>query len=243
MLESNKKAARGQEGGSHTGDDTFKTTIGNENFDFRSFTFDDRKVTGAQIAEAVRANPVTDFVVLEWLPTGELESVRSNETVELNDGSRFFVIKGDGTDRFFVDGLSLEWPMETIKGKFIKRLVGKDEADVELLLEREDQPDKIIENEDDVRIGKDGVEELKTRPVKGVTLIVNGTPHKWTEKKISYAEVVKLEFPDYPQDPPMTYSVKYRKGPGNHPEGELVKGQSTPVKDRMEFKVSPTGQS
>jgi hypothetical protein len=242
MLESLEKGQNGLKGGSRKGDDTFETTVGDENFDFRTVTFNDLKVTGSQVAAAVGANPITQFVVLHWLPNGELDGVLPNESVELKDGSRFFVIKGDGTDRFFVDGLSLQWPKETIKGKFIKRLVGKGEEGVELLLERENQPDKIIENDEDVRIGRNGVEELKTR-VKGVTLIVNGTPHKWTEKKISYTEVVQLEFLDYPQDPPTTYSVKYRKGPGNKPEGELTKGQSTPVKDRMEFKVSPTGQS
>lgn len=78
---------------------------------------------------------------------------------------------------------------------------------------------------------------------KEVTIYVNTTPHKWPKDEISYEQVVKLEVPDYPQNPPITYSVKYKKGPGNKPEGTLSKGISVKVKDGMEFTVSETGQS
>lgn len=78
---------------------------------------------------------------------------------------------------------------------------------------------------------------------KQVTIIVDATPHEWPKDLISYAEVVTLEFPDYPQHPEITYSVKYRKGHGNPPEGILVVGGTVKVKEGMIFNVSPTGQS
>jgi hypothetical protein len=221
-------------------DGRFDAHISNENFNFSAHQFNDRKVTGGQIAEAARANPATEYVIHHWLPTNELETIRANEPVDLKDGARFFVIKGDGTERFFVNGLSMEWPLEKIKGKYIKRLAGHDEAEVELVLEREEQ-DKVIEDDEDVRIGKDGVEELKTRPVKGVTIKVNGEPHKWTKKDISFDEVLTLA--GLPLDPTITYSVKYTNGPGKEPDGILAKGTSVRVKDDMRFKAHKTGQS
>jgi hypothetical protein len=136
------------------------------------------------------------------------------------------------------------WPLKTITGQNIKRLVGKDDDDIELLLEREDQPDKVIGDTDQVRLSGDGVEKFKTRPAKvTVTIIVEGTPHEWHKKKISYVEVVTLEVPDYAQHPDITYSVKFTNGPPNRPEGTLVKGESVRVKDQMVFNVSETGQS
>ena len=80
-------------------------------------------------------------------------------------------------------------------------------------------------------------------PGHSFTIIVEGTPHKWTRDTISYDQVVTLEVPDYAQHPDITYSVKYTNGPGNRPEGTLAKGESTKVKDRMIFSVSETGQS
>lgn len=78
---------------------------------------------------------------------------------------------------------------------------------------------------------------------KMVTIIVEGVPHEWKKEEISYAEVVTLEVPSYPQHPEITYSVKYKKGHGNKPEGILAPGASVKVKERMEFSVSETGQS
>lgn len=78
---------------------------------------------------------------------------------------------------------------------------------------------------------------------KDVTIIVNGTPHEWPKGEITYAEVVTLEVPDYAQHPEITYSVKYKNGHGNKPEGILSPGGSVKVKERMIFSVSETGQS
>jgi hypothetical protein len=78
---------------------------------------------------------------------------------------------------------------------------------------------------------------------KTVTIVVNGTPHSWPKDEITYAEVVTLEVPNYAQHPEITYSVKYKNGHGNKPEGVLAPGQSVKVKDRMIFNVSETGQS
>ncbi len=78
---------------------------------------------------------------------------------------------------------------------------------------------------------------------KMVTIIVEGTPHEWPKGEITYAEVVTLEVPDYPQHPEINYSVKYKRGHGDKPEGTLSPGGSVKVKERMEFSVSETGQS
>ncbi len=230
--------------GSHPDQNRFTARIADETFVFRDFPFDEREVTGGQLAEKMRAHPVTDFIVLQQLETLELETLRPNEPADLAKSVRFFVIRGDAVYSFLVDGLSMVWPRKVIDGRSIKRLVDKEDGAFELLLEREDEPDLIIGDEDEVHLSDDGVEKFQTRPVKPkVTIIVEGTPHVWTKKTISYDEVVTLEVPDYPQHPEITYSVKYKNGVGERPEGVLVKGASVKVKNGMIFSVSPTGQS
>ncbi len=78
---------------------------------------------------------------------------------------------------------------------------------------------------------------------KTVTIIIEGTPHEWPKGEITYAEVVTLEDPTYPQHPEITYTVKYKNGHGNKPEGILPPGASVKVKEGMIFSVSATGQS
>lgn len=78
---------------------------------------------------------------------------------------------------------------------------------------------------------------------KLVTIIVEGTAHDWPKDKITFAEVVTLEVPDYATHPEIIYSVTYMRGHGDKPEGVLVPGGSVKVKDQMVFNVSETGQS
>lgn len=78
---------------------------------------------------------------------------------------------------------------------------------------------------------------------KLVTIVVNGTDYEWPRDEISYAEVVTLDVPDYPQHPEITYAVKYIRGSGSKPEGILAPGEKVKVKNEMSFSVSPTGQS
>jgi hypothetical protein len=79
---------------------------------------------------------------------------------------------------------------------------------------------------------------------KSVTIYVEGTPHEWPkDEKITYEQVVVWAFPDYSPTDGKTYTVKYKKGDHEKPEGQLVKGASVKVKDGMIFSVSRTGQS
>ena len=116
-----------------------------------------------------------------------------------------------------------------------------------LVLYREvtgDHEDKIIADGPEPVHLKEDEHFHSGPPVKReITIIVNGTPHEWPKRHITYAEVVTLDVPDYPQHPEITYSVKYKNGPNHKPEGTLSPGGEVKVKDGEVFSVSPTGQS
>ena len=78
---------------------------------------------------------------------------------------------------------------------------------------------------------------------KAVTIVVNGTPFVEEKDQITYLEVVKHAFADAPQHPERTYSVTYKRGHGEKPEGILSPGGFVIVKNQMIFNVKHTGQS
>jgi hypothetical protein len=78
---------------------------------------------------------------------------------------------------------------------------------------------------------------------KQVSIKVNSRDYDIDKGDVSYATIVTLAFPDYPQHQERTYSVIYKKGHSNKPEGILPPNSSVRVKDKMMFTVKHTGQS
>ena len=74
-------------------------------------------------------------------------------------------------------------------------------------------------------------------------IIVNAEEKVWNEKEISFEQVAVLAFGSYVDNPDITYSITYKRGMGNKPEGSLTKGQSVHVKDKMIFNATKTNRS
>ncbi len=122
--------------------------------------------------------------------------------------------------------------------------LGKVEAGMRLYREvLGDREDPGIENGPEVVQLKED-EHFHSGKPRGVTIIVEGTRHPWDKPVISYVEVVTLFDQTYPQHPETTYSVKYRNGPSQNPEGIMSSGSKpVKVKEGMIFNVSRTGES
>ena len=59
---------------------------------------------------------------------------------------------------------------------------------------------------------------------KEFTIIVNGREKIVTKKVLSFEEIVALAFDN--SDPNIIFTITYKKGVGNKPEGSLVAGQT-----------------
>ena len=57
------------------------------------------------------------------------------------------------------------------------------------------------------------------------------------------AEVIELAFDDPPSGPQVMFSVTYRRGRGDKPEGTLVDGGQVRAKNQMVFNVTATDKS
>jgi len=144
--------------------------------------------------------------------------------------------------RIHIDERPYQSPNPTT-GDALYRL-GKIKAGLKLYREvKGDHEDPAIEDGPDV-IHLKVDEHFHSGEPKGVTIIVEGTPHEWEKPLISYVEVVTLFDPTYPQHLDTIYSVKYSHGPNSNREGILAPGGGpVKVKEGMRFSVSRTGQS
>jgi len=78
---------------------------------------------------------------------------------------------------------------------------------------------------------------------KQFTIIVNGREKVVTSRELSFAEVIALAFENPATGPNIFYTVTFRRGEGNKPEGSLTEGETVKVKDGMIFNVSVTDKS
>jgi hypothetical protein len=76
------------------------------------------------------------------------------------------------------------------------------------------------------------------------TVIVNGQEKAVTDKDLSFEQLVSLA---YDGNPPTgdnwEFTIAYRRGHSNKPEGSLVAGQTVKVKEGMIFDVYGTDKS
>lgn len=78
---------------------------------------------------------------------------------------------------------------------------------------------------------------------KEVAIIVNGKQREVAKKDLSFADVVTLAFDTPPTGENILFTITYRRGHGDKPEGTLIEGQSIKVKDGMIFNVTATDKS
>jgi len=152
--------------------------VADENLTFRQVLIDDATPTGAQISHAAGFTFAQQAVVLHFLPDGDLEDIRPNQSVDLAVGRQFIVVE---TDRLFfltINGERFEWPSRMISGAVVRKL-GKVLPGDELRLTRVDEPDRVIAPRDLVDLGKGGIEAFVSRKpswklnVQGVVLTLH----------------------------------------------------------------------
>ena len=78
---------------------------------------------------------------------------------------------------------------------------------------------------------------------KKVTIIVNGREKTVVGKTLTFDQLVQLAFENPPTGQFICFTITYRRGHGNKPEGILTEGESVRVKEGMIFNVTATDKS
>lgn len=157
----------------------FSIEIAGTDLVFRPVALSDTTPTGAQIASVAGFNPGQQAAVLMLLPNGELEDLRPDDVVDLNQRTgRFVVVESERAYRLTIDGKRFDWPSRMISSAVIRQL-GQVHGDKAIYFERHDQADKLIADTEVIDLSASGVEAFYSRAatwvlnIQGVRLQVN----------------------------------------------------------------------
>jgi len=88
-----------------------------------------------------------------------------------------------------------------------------------------------------------GTNEAQEHHSKRFKIVVNARSKEVTDDEQSFEQIVALAFNPVPTGPNIVFTVTFRKGPRENPEGTLTPRQAVEIKDGMVFDVTATDKS
>jgi Prokaryotic E2 family E/Multiubiquitin len=155
------------------GDKHATIEIAGIDLNFQGFDPETRTPTGGKLAKLAGFNSDQRPYVFQWRNDGDLEELRDQEEADLRSGTRFIVAVADGTNRIAIEGESFDWPADEISGAVVRKL-GRIPSERGLYLERTDEPDRLLGDDDVVKIRKDGIEQFRSGKPQTWELNVQG---------------------------------------------------------------------
>lgn len=203
----------------------------------------DPVLSGRQIRTAADLHPASDYLLIQLVGRGS-RSIGLDEDVDLRDGKavEFRAFEGDRTYNFTIDELGQEWGASTISESDLRRLAGIT-PEHELLLDSD--RDAPIADGQLIALDSAGTERIvsRKRGPKTVTIIVNAREKIVTKGELSFDDIIRLAFDNPPSGPQVAFTVTYRKGPADKPEGSLIQGATVQVREGMVFNARFTDKS
>lgn len=194
---------------------------------------------GSQLREAAGLVPASDFILIQIVGgTGRSIGLEDEVKFERGEVAVFLSFRGDRIFTFTVDERGWEWGSATIAAADIYRYAGIDDEQ-ELVLDS--AGDVVIPADGEVELSKSGVERIRSREAKTVTIKVNGRPRTVPKRKHSYREIAAIAYPN-PDFDNFKYTITYLNGIGGA-EGDLVEGEKIGVKNGMVFNVRRSDKS
>ena len=143
---------------------SYEILVGDADLNFRQFVLDDPIPTGRQVIEATGMRKAEERLVFQVLKNGELEELRLEETVDLREAGveRFLIFTSAESFRIDLDGKRLEWGQAIVSGRVLKRLAGVDPAKYSVWQEIRGAEDRLIADNDLVRLDHAGLERFFT---------------------------------------------------------------------------------
>jgi hypothetical protein len=206
----------------------------------KSFVWPHQYITGAQIKQLAGLPPAEDLFLSIANPWSD-EPVGDEKEIDL---------ALPGTEQFFlhrklpysINGVSFSSNKQYIKGSFIRRQGNITAAEDIFLKVEAGWEDELVEDNEWIDLARPGKEHFVSKKIS-FCIIVNLKEKDWLERKISYAQVVKLAYPEYNGTAVNSYTVKFSDGPKQNPKGSMSLGDSVYVKNKMVFDVTATNKS
>ncbi|WP_420148594.1 multiubiquitin domain-containing protein [Spirosoma sp.] len=142
-----------------------------------------------------------------------------------------------------INGVDHIWFKQYISLEEIKELGQIDDEDEVYLKIAPPFEDELIRPGVIVNLARPSKEHFFSKEKAEYTLIVNATPKRWTQKTISYEQVIVLAFGQNNNNGQMEYTVAYSKGPKQNHKGSMDVGSVVKVKNEMQFNATATDKS
>ena len=170
----------------------FKIEVGNSRLVFQPVTLEDPVPTGQQIIKAAGFRPVEEFLAFTVTPDRCLTELGLEKTVDIlkNVETRFLIFRNDRSWRVLIDGRRIPWGESAIAGRVLKWLASVNPETHGVWLERRDEPDKLIGDDEMVSLGDSGVERFRTDPLQ--CLLIEDKTHYWPKDTITTEEIATL---------------------------------------------------
>ena len=222
----------------------YRLLIGDENLSFKKEVFEDPILTGRQIIERFGGVPVEEYAAVALQKNGDFEDISLDEPFDLRGRGieKVLVFRTDRSFKFKIDDRDLEWPRACISGFILKKIADLP-ANFTLWLDVRGGQDRQILDTDLINLDEPGVERFVSVPPEQICIIINTRKKLVDQSTISFAELVKLAFPNSPPNENTAYTVSFYKGPGACPEGTLIEGETVELTKGMVFNVSETDKS
>ena len=161
---------------------------------FRTLFFEAGSPIGREVLAAGEIGPVEEVVLLQWLPNGDFEEIRSDERIQVTDGERPYLIysQSDRLYRLSVNGQSVLWPEAAISEAQLRQIGRIAEGD-KLVLRHKDGADRTLKAGEAIELAAAGSEAVYSVPgdVAAVwRLNVQGVPIESDTPKIGVREAL-----------------------------------------------------
>lgn len=162
--------------------------IADDDLNYRDIQVAHSSPNGAQILAAVGATD-KQALLLQVLPSGDLESIRPTESPNLTASLKFIVSERDRSYFFTVDDARLEWSSRHISAAIIRKLANVPD-DRDLMWENKGGESVTLEPTDMIDLGKAHIERILSGPHKW-KLRVQGVHLTYTVPLIKVADAMK----------------------------------------------------
>lgn len=186
---------------------------------FHTLFFGGGSPTGREILAAGEIGPVEEVILLQWLPSGDFEEIRSDEKIQVTNEERPYLIysQSDRLYRLSVNGQSVLWPEATISEAQLRQ-IGRIAEGHRLVLRGKDGTDRSLEVGEVIDLATEGSEAVYSVPVDVAAvwrLNVQGVPIDSDTPKIGVREaLLKAGF-----DPDKDWIIVLRDADGKHQLG------------------------
>lgn len=175
-------------------DKDFSIRIGNERFEFYTIKIFDPVPTARQIIESGDSRPVDEYLIFEVLRGGHLRELKLDQTVDLRNSEEksFLIFKSDRSWRGVIDGKRFEWGAQDITGRALKCLANVNPDEYSVWLERTEEADMLIGDDETVSLDPSGVERFRTGEAFKIYIDIEGKDILWNSKTITPKQIAEL---------------------------------------------------